>query len=132
MATYWEKLKDPRWQKKRLEVLGLADWACARCGSSDKELHVHHSYYQKDVEPWDYSLSSLTALCAECHAKANKLRVALRGTIGCQPLEIQGLLFALVVAMEDCSYGDTLSLLERFILEAKAVSESGLAGDCLA
>jgi len=32
--TYGEKLKDPRWQKKRLGLLEKADWTCLFCGGA--------------------------------------------------------------------------------------------------
>jgi len=65
--TYWEKLKDPRWQKIRLEVLGAEKFCCEVCGDSESTLHVHHGYYRKGAEPWDYPTDSLHALCESCH-----------------------------------------------------------------
>jgi hypothetical protein len=43
--TYSEKLKDPRWQRKRLEVMDLAGWRCAYCASKSHTLAVHHMRY---------------------------------------------------------------------------------------
>jgi 5-methylcytosine-specific restriction endonuclease McrA len=40
--SYRDKLKDPRWQKKRLEVFSQANWQCQKCKRSDLQLHVHH------------------------------------------------------------------------------------------
>ncbi len=65
--TYSEKLKDPRWQMKRLEVLNAAGWKCEDCGARDKTLHVHHCYYIRTQEPWDHGLDLLMSLCADCH-----------------------------------------------------------------
>lgn len=67
MTTYREKLLDPRWQKKRLEVFDKAKFACENCGADDKTLHVHHVYYDRDCEPWEYEDSALIALCKDCH-----------------------------------------------------------------
>ena len=64
---YAEKLKDPRWQKKRLKVLEHAEWRCQLCGAQHKPLHVHHSYYTKRKDPWQYPLGSLIAVCEACH-----------------------------------------------------------------
>ena len=38
---------------------------------------MHHNYYEKDAEPWDYPDRSLTALCEFCHKdeKATKHEV---------------------------------------------------------
>jgi hypothetical protein len=66
--TYAEKLKDPRWQKRRLEVLQAYDFKCCDCGADDKTLHVHHMIYRKGKEPWDYEpMADLVALCEDCH-----------------------------------------------------------------
>lgn len=72
--SYYEKLKDPRWQKKRLRVLDLADWKCEGCGANDKTLTVHHGYYRKGAEPWDYPDNTLWSLCEDCHVLAEENR----------------------------------------------------------
>lgn len=64
---YYEKLKDPRWQKKRLEVLQRDEFMCRKCYDDKSTLNVHHTYYQKGFEPWEYPLSSLITLCESCH-----------------------------------------------------------------
>jgi len=43
MDTYRRKLADPRWQKKRLEILERDGFECNSCGDSSTELHVHHT-----------------------------------------------------------------------------------------
>lgn len=70
MATYAEKLQDPRWQRKRLEVLERAGWKCESCGKADAVLHVHHGRYAKGREPWEYSANQLYSLCKPCHVSA--------------------------------------------------------------
>lgn len=65
---YSEKLKDPRWQKKRLEILSSADFTCVYCGNKNETLHVHHFMYIKGKEPWDYSDGDLACICKDCHA----------------------------------------------------------------
>lgn len=76
--TYYEKLKDPRWQKKRLKIMERDDFCCQRCGESELTLNVHHLSYGKN--PWDVEDSELITLCEDCHkefteykAKINKL-----------------------------------------------------------
>lgn len=64
---YFEKLLDPRWQKKRLEVLEKNEWACVQCSDTESTLHVHHKQYFKGREPWEYEVGQLTVLCEECH-----------------------------------------------------------------
>lgn len=65
--TYSEKLKSPKWQKKRLELLEQRGWKCECCGEESKTLHVHHSYYSKDNLPWEYEDWAYKVLCEECH-----------------------------------------------------------------
>jgi 5-methylcytosine-specific restriction endonuclease McrA len=65
--TYKEKLLDPRWQKKRLEILNRDDWSCQWCGDKETTLHVHHEYYEKGIEPWEADDFCLTTVCADCH-----------------------------------------------------------------
>lgn len=68
--TYSEKLRDPRWQKRRLEVLERDGWKCTACGDASKTLHVHHRYYVSDRDPWFYPPWALQSLCEECHDEA--------------------------------------------------------------
>lgn len=66
-SSYAEKLRDPRWQKKRLEVMHRADFACEECSDKENTLHVHHCLYVTGKEPWDYPISELRCLCERCH-----------------------------------------------------------------
>lgn len=66
-TAYWEKLKDPRWQKLRLKTLEAAGWRCAQCSDTDSTLHVHHRQYFKGREPWEYEVGQLEVLCEGCH-----------------------------------------------------------------
>jgi 5-methylcytosine-specific restriction endonuclease McrA len=65
--SYAEKLKDPRWQKKRLEILQRDNFTCRACEDSSKMLHVHHVFYEKGNDPWDYQNNDLITLCEDCH-----------------------------------------------------------------
>jgi HNH endonuclease len=73
--SYRNKLKDMRWQKKRLEIFSKANWRCEGCKRTDLTLHVHHLVY-RHVEPWEYKSDELEALCEHCHLKAHNF---LRG-----------------------------------------------------
>lgn len=70
MKAYGEKLKDPRWQKRRLEILQRDEFTCQECGDSDSTLHVHHHAYLD--EPWAVPDCWLITLCAECHESHTK------------------------------------------------------------
>lgn len=81
--TYAEKLRDPRWQSKRLEVLERDKWSCVVCGRRDKELHVHHGYYEYGKEPWDYATCTLHTICDECHEEATRRLRELKFQLAC-------------------------------------------------
>lgn len=65
--TYSEKLKDPRWQKKRLEILHRDDFRCVSCTCNHDTLHVHHLCYVPNTPPWGYDNDDLITLCESCH-----------------------------------------------------------------
>jgi hypothetical protein len=92
MTTYYEKLKDPRWQKLRLEILESAGWECESCGSDTKTLHVHHRYYVPRKEPWDYTREQLLVLCEMCHEDVTAKTRELQQIVG----ENEGILDAVL------------------------------------
>lgn len=65
--SYAEKLKDPRWQKKRLEIMERDNFTCLMCKSTAQTLNVHHGFYKKNTDPWDYPNETLHTICEECH-----------------------------------------------------------------
>lgn len=67
MTAYWEKLRDPRWQKKRLEIMEDRQWTCEMCEATEKTLNVHHTIYRKGADPWDYADHEYRCLCESCH-----------------------------------------------------------------
>lgn len=67
MTSYADKLRDPRWQKRRLEIFLRDDWTCQKCGATESELSVHHKEYIKNRDPWDYPDDLLTTRCTDCH-----------------------------------------------------------------
>lgn len=92
--SYSDKLKDPRWQKKRLEVLEAGGWTCESCGGKENTLHVHHGIYEKGKEPWDYPLFTLHVLCEDCHSKreeTEKFIKKLMALMSSQKLELAAL-----------------------------------------
>lgn len=66
---YSAKLRDPRWQKLRLEVFERDEWACQKCFDTNSTLAVHHFRYISGREPWEYPLHLLTTLCENCHSE---------------------------------------------------------------
>ncbi len=71
--NYQEKLQDPRWERFRAEVLEYWNYTCVRCRryESQTPLQVHHPFYRKNAEPWDYDPGEVRLLCIPCHKKAH-------------------------------------------------------------
>jgi 5-methylcytosine-specific restriction endonuclease McrA len=67
LNPYVFKLKDPRWQKKRLEILNRDNFTCRCCGDNENTLNVHHIVYPKSRFPWDTDNNNLITLCDYCH-----------------------------------------------------------------
>lgn len=65
--SYLAKLKDPRWQKKRLEIFERDFFLCQHCMGGDETLHVHHLKYSGD--PWECEDKFLITLCETCHKR---------------------------------------------------------------
>ena len=57
--------KDPRWQKRRLEIMERDGFACVACGNKESELHVHHKRYRG--QPWEAKDDDMQTLCVYCH-----------------------------------------------------------------
>jgi hypothetical protein len=66
-TAYQKKLLDPKWQKKRLEILNRDKWVCRMCCDGKNTLQVHHKYYIGGKNPWEYDDHILVTLCSECH-----------------------------------------------------------------
>lgn len=64
--TYAEKLRDPRWQRRRLEIFQRDNWKCQLCSRTDLELHLHH-LYRTTEDPWDEPDLHLLTVCQLCH-----------------------------------------------------------------
>jgi hypothetical protein len=71
---YSQKLKDPRWQKKRLEIMQRDEFMCQRYYDSESTLNIHHFKYIKGKEPWDYDNNDLITLCEMCHRDESESR----------------------------------------------------------
>jgi hypothetical protein len=105
--SYAELLKDPRWQKKRLEILNRDLWKCRICGASNKTLHVDHKEYTKGADPWEYADYQLQTLCKDCHAGVTAVRRTVSLVCGHLSLEkarrLEGYALALICAGHDIS-----------------------------
>lgn len=68
--TYHDKLLDPRWQRRRLQILLRDDFTCQECLDNKKTVHVHHKVYKFGLDPWDYPDEDLITLCEDCHSNS--------------------------------------------------------------
>lgn len=63
--TYSEKLRSPKWQKRRLEIMSRDKFACKYCKDKETQLNVHHSKYEG--APWEAEDIYLETVCEHCH-----------------------------------------------------------------
>lgn len=80
--TYAEKLRDPRWQRRRLEIMQRDEFRCRHCDSEADTLNVHHTVYARGRDPWDYDGVHLLTLCEGCHEAAETVRNRLLALVG--------------------------------------------------
>lgn len=118
--TYKEKLLDPRWQRKRLETLERSKFTCESCFDSKETLHIHHGYYEKGLEPWEYDSDTLHCLCASCHKDVTVLMNHINRTIG--SIDIEALWDVKKILTAVCSLRQKITEEERATL-IKELSE---------
>lgn len=105
--TYSEKLRDPRWQKKRLFILNRDEFTCQWCQDKESTLHIHHLKYKG--EPWEVEDEFLITLCENCHQ--------------CIDENYQGAAARLIAALRSKAFAA-----EHLIKLAKAIENSPLTG----
>lgn len=106
--TYLEKLKDPRWQKKRLKIFERDDFTCQFCGSKNKTLNIHHLSYKNGIEPWEYDDDLLITLCEQCHVDERDIR-----------RDMENRLLA-ILAINKFSFIDIENLIEYVVINSNA------------
>ena len=110
--SYSEKLRDPRWQRKRLEILNRSNFKCQSCNDKDSPLHVHHCWYERNADPWSYPDDAYLCLCETCHAlredEEYRVKVALSAYSICGLSDISFILDSLT------AIGDQLALRLHF------------------
>lgn len=111
-VSYFEKLKDPRWQRKRLEILQRDNWTCCQCGATSKTLHVHHTHYRKGADPWDYGGEFLKSLCEDCHSEVTELTDHLSMRIGILPVDVLEVLIEILDDVDLDSHFQGISKLQ--------------------
>jgi len=66
----------------RLKIMERDGFACRKCAAKDKTLHVHHHYYTKGAEPWEYDEEVLVTLCDDCHGQIEKASQQMKLAVG--------------------------------------------------
>lgn len=56
-----------------MEIFSRDEWACKKCGDAQSTLHVHHNYYRRGLDPWEYPPEALVTLCESCHELETEL-----------------------------------------------------------
>jgi hypothetical protein len=79
--SYFTKLKDPRWQKKRLDILSRDNFTCTNCFDTETTLQVHHLAYAEN--PWDVDDSKLITLCEVCHEEFTEMNAEIKVRLSC-------------------------------------------------
>lgn len=69
---YNNMLLDPRWKKRRRQIIKRDGKKCTKCGST-KHLEVHHIKYRNGIAPWEYNDDEMITLCMYCHGAIHGL-----------------------------------------------------------
>lgn len=120
---YADQLRDPRWQRKRLEVLQRHGFKCSECGSVDKTLNVHHAFYERGKKPWEYESRFLRSLCERCHQATEDVLADIRRLVGSYSL---GELRVLRDRLDDRILEDVLEIIDRQIVCAICGAHRGM------
>jgi 5-methylcytosine-specific restriction endonuclease McrA len=72
-----EQRRDPRWERKRLEIRQRDDCTCRDCGTTGHELQGHHTFSHRGLAPWEYPGWVMICLWEPCRAWGTKITNAL-------------------------------------------------------
>ena len=111
-----DQYKHPSWQKKRLEALEHASFACERCYDDASTLHVHHKRYVKGRMVWEYPVKELAVLCEQCHEIAHEEKDDLQN---------------ILARVHPEGYGEILSVIAGFCNYAAGPSSLDLSNDSI-
>jgi len=65
--SYSDDLKNPLWQRKRLEIMDRDQFQCQCCFNKTRTLTVHHKWYKSELKPWEYEDDCYITMCELCH-----------------------------------------------------------------
>ena len=94
---YRQKLLDGRWQRKRLQILERDGFSCQQCRRQDN-VQIHHNWYLKNMEPWDYSGEQLITLCSVHHDEITEIQKKLKQLLSESGPELQKEVYEVLLA----------------------------------
>lgn len=104
---YADKLKNPKWQKKRLKILERDDFTCVYCKDKETTLNVHHKKYTG--EPWEAPDEDLETVCEDCHSSIEDIKSIIddKKNFNCIKIikEKFKIYFTLTFVLGDCKIG---------------------------
>ena len=76
MAYKYDYIKERasvEWQRKVDEIRQRDNYTCQICGAKDKQVQVHHTWYNQKLHYWEYPNEQLITLCKDCHSRETEL-----------------------------------------------------------
>ncbi|MDE6720668.1 MAG: HNH endonuclease [Bacteroidaceae bacterium] len=61
------------WQRKVDEIRQRDNYTCQLCGTQNKQVQVHHTWYNQNLHYWESPNEQLITLCKDCHSKETDL-----------------------------------------------------------
>jgi 5-methylcytosine-specific restriction endonuclease McrA len=101
--AYLERLRDPRWQRRRLDIFQRDAFTCQKCGDEKSTLHVHHWRYLFGRDPWEYSDEDLVTLCQSCHEQETNFHREVLKKLQ-EVLEIRGWFYNEISSLADALF----------------------------
>lgn len=69
---YDSKLSSPEWQAFARRVRRERGNACEMCKRGHVVTQVHHWFYERNREPWEYRTDEVVVLCHGCHKEIHE------------------------------------------------------------
>ena len=131
MTSFAAKFKDPRWLRRREEIIAAADYQCQDCGATDTDaLDVHICYFEQGREPWEYPDEAYRCVCTEDRAIRRPLEKELRQIFARFTSSELDAVYRALRRLLQVEAGQRSVAMERFYVEAKRlVEEQSVPGE---
>lgn len=121
MSSYSEKLKDPRWKAKALEIVRANFGICFECGDRPAYPEVHHRWYEQDKDPWEYPDACYAVFCHACHEHAEALKKEMKREIFSLTFTSQECLLQFLRTHTQWHLQDVLAITDRTVARQGAI-----------